>query len=136
MVSLTITHLRHGWAEIDIEAKNKSHTLSFESVPNDPLDALLQSALDILSFREVEIVIALHNRSEKSVLSIKKARNNTCLVLIDANTIDTTANQYVMAVIRMFDKYAFAFSKEEYGTNWCVPYPSEMLDRVRRRYRA
>ena len=127
---LSIKVLEHGWAELEIVINEQILLFFFEAVPVDALGRLLESGFRAIIGYDSKIIFP--NGSQKKVLTVKILDNLTCKVLIDGLSEELSVKQYVRAVLRMFDKYTHAYSKEEYIEGWNGFFPSDDLVRLRR----
>lgn len=100
----------------------------FEYVPNDPLYSILESAIKIIG--NAESTIIFHNGSQKEFIAIKKVGDSSCRIETGTVYLDLPVKQFCKAVLRMFDTYVFAFSRDEYTDNWYT-FPESDLERLR-----
>lgn len=130
---LSIQLLSNGWAELFLLIDGYETTLCFENVPKDALYSLLDGAIGIVS--NIESSVIFPNRSEKACLVINNLDDNSCRIDMQHIDLVLSKKQFCKAILRMFDKYIFANSKNEYSENWCS-FPEAELKRLRDLYSA
>ena len=129
--AITIDVLESGWADLSLLINGDKKTLYFENIPNDAIYELLVGALKIAG--GIGSAVIFHNASQKTYLTVNKAENGLCRLEIDNDCFEIPVKQFCKSVLRMFDKYVFAFSKDEYTRHW-GGFPERELERLREAY--
>ena len=125
---LSIKMLEYEWADLELAVDGQEKLFYFEKVPNDPLYDLLESAIKIIG--KVDSTITFHNGSQREYLTVKSAKNNLCHVETEGINLMLPVKQLTKAVLRMFDSYVFAFSRDEYCNQWSA-FPSNEIEKLR-----
>lgn len=129
MFRLTILSLENGWAEIEIKGNNLCNTLCFEYTPVDGLSDMVKASLDVMNGRDGQV--ELYCGSNKFVIKIKSLSNSCCCFSFQEVKIDIEKIQFARAVLRMFDKYIYEHSKEEYSKAWGHYFPDKYIEHLR-----
>ena len=144
-MNLTIEDLSYGGVSLSLILGKDSILLHFTYVPNDPLHELLESALGITIGIDSDII--LYHAGPVNYLSVTKLDTNLCRMefgKISGDTItiwtrrpilcyDVPIKAYCLAVLRMFDKYVYTFSMDEYKKHW-RGFPKCRIERLRTKY--
>jgi hypothetical protein len=125
---MIIKSLEHGWADLCLSFDDYETTFYFEYVPNDPLYDLLISAIRIPI--SIDSLIIFPNCSQREYMSVKKLENGFCRIEIEADSFDLSIKQYCKMILRMFDKFVFTYSKEEFIQHW-GGFPDTEIERLR-----
>ena len=132
-LELTINKLEHGWAELSLLIDDNEMILRFENVPFDTLSILLESTLK-LSYN-MDSTVTFYNFSQKESLTISRVNSDWSHIEIKNCFFHLPNRALYKAVLRMFDKYVFAFSVKEYEENW-GGFPKKELEVLRSKYHA
>ena len=132
-IVLTINKLEYGWAELSLLIDDSEMMLSFENVPFDTLSILLENTLK-LSYN-MDSRVTFYNGSQKDSLTICRVNSDWCNIEIMNCFFELPNRALYKAVLRMFDKYVFAFSIETYEKNW-GGFPKKELEVLRSIYHA
>ena len=131
--NLKINTLKHGWADLSLSISEDTKTLYFENVPFDTIYDILESALRMAG--GIDSAITFYNCSQRDYLTIRKMENHFCQIEIDNSHLDLSIKEYCKAVLRMFDKFVFEFSIDDYTKNW-GGFPKDDLEKLRTKYHA
>ena len=135
MIHFTIQVLEDGWAVIEVELNNQKMEITFEYTPNDGLYELIYSALELS--RKAESVIEFPHHPDMSTILIIEPFEDDQVRIKLSDIIDyVSIVQYYRAILRMFDKYLYEHSKEEYETTWRRSFPENEWKYLRALYRA
>ena len=132
--SLTIGKMEYGWADIEFIFDGQPLTVICEYTPNDALADFVKSAIQI--FYGVNSAVVFPNGSKAELLTAQKTDEFICRVSIGEYSEELTVKQYIRAVLKMFDKYTYVHSEEEYTKKWQCPFPSSDLKRLRECFKA
>ena len=134
MFNLEIVVLSNRWADLQINTDDQSTMFYFEKVPNDALSDILLSAIRALG-NGIDSTIIFYNGSQKEIMNIKSIDKESCNIAFEKCSLILTKRLYAKAVIRMFDKYVYAYSQEDYESEW-GGFPSQELGQLRGAYHA
>ena len=134
MISMAITEIGAGWADVEFVFGGQSILAFFEHCPNDAFEDLIYSALRITYGNDAEVVFP--NGPDRIYLLVEKIDETVCRLTLGECSEEIPVKEYVRAVLRMFDRYVFAHSAEEYAKEWRFPFPSANLEKLREKYRA
>ena len=135
MFDLSIGTIEHGWTDIEMIVNDHPVLIVFEYTPNDALYDLLISALQLVYYRNYSSKIVFPYNPDVEVLYIEKTGNNACKVSINKWSEELSVKQHVRKTLKMFDKYIYAHSKDEYENEWRHLFPTDDLKRLRQQYR-
>jgi hypothetical protein len=133
MFDLTIGTLEYGWADVEITINSQILQYVFEYTPNDTLADLVQSALKLVFGNNSEVVF--WNHPNNRTLFVETISNSLCKITTEEYSQELTVKQYAKTVFRMFDKYIYAHSVQEYENGWKRPFPSTDLEKLKGNYK-
>lgn len=133
MFKLSIEKLESRWADIKFTLNEEVFLCYFEACPNDALLDLIESGIRITG--GIESAVSFPNGSHKETLFVKNGDSNLCCIEINDFKINLKKRDFVKAILRMFDKYIYEHSKEDYNKEWCG-FPKVEFEKLRVRFRA
>ena len=133
MYSLTIKAIECGWANLEIVIDDQPILVCIENVPNDAFNDLLESA--ILVINQIDSNVFFPNGSQKETLTVVSLDSSHCRVTIGGYSEEMSVKLYIRAVLRLFDVYLHAHSKEEFDREWCNSFSVDYLERLRKKFK-